>query len=163
MMLILAQYKRWFEVALIGLVIIGLMWGVHAWSEKQREVGRQEMREEYAAQLAIQKEASEKLEKAWQGRIDDATKKGGEREETIRTLATANSNASIGVRNATASISSSLPSLSADALRVVASTYGDLLNECQSRRGEVATIAERLNSEKMILIDSWPKQPAAAK
>lgn len=162
-MLFFSAYKRWVEVALVGLVIIGLMWGVHAWSEKQREVGRKEVRDEYAEQLRMAKEAAEKVEKVLRERVDEAVTKGNEREQTIRTLASANSNASLGLRSATASISNSLSSLSADALRNVASAYGDIFTQCQSRYGEMATALERVNSEKQTLIESWPKQPPAAK
>jgi hypothetical protein len=162
-MLILAQYKRWFEIGAIALVIIGLFWAVHSWSEKQREIGREEIRKEYAEQLRLAKEASDKVEKVLRERVDDAVTKGNEREQTIRTLASANSNASIGLRNATASIGNSLPSLSQDALRNLASAYGSVLTECNARLGEMATNAERLNSEKMTLIQAWPTAPAEAK
>ena len=49
-----------------------------------------------------------------------------------------------------------LPDYFADALRALTGTYGQLLAECNGRRREVAEEAERLNSEKRTLIESWP-------
>lgn len=163
MILFFTQYKRWFEIIAIGLAIVALVVGFQMFCEGQREKGRVEVRAEYAEQMRIAKEGADKLERELRSRVDDAVVKGNEREQTIRNLATANSNASIGLRNATASIGNSLPSLSIDALRNVASAYGNILTECQSRYGEMAATSERLNSEKQTLIDSWPKNTNPAK
>lgn len=143
---------------LAGLALIaGICWGVHEFLEHERDIGRNEIRVEYAQKLQEAKDAAKLREDELRGQVADAVNKGNDREQTIRTLATANGNASIGLRDTTAGIRNSLSSLSTDALRSVTAAYGNVLTECQSRRGEVAEIAERLNSEKQTLIDSWPK------
>lgn len=150
-------YLRVAEI-LAGLALIaGVCWGVHTFLEHERDIGRNEVRAEYALKLAEAKEAAKLREDDLRGQRDAAVNKGNEREQTIRTLATANSNASIGLRDTTTGIRNSLSSLTEDALRSVASAYGNVLTECQSRRGEVAEAAERLNSEKQTLIEAWPK------
>lgn len=153
----LSPYKLLVEVAVVGSLVIGAGVALHGFLEHERDIGRNEIRAEYAQKLQEEKDRAKKREDELSGQVADAVKKGNDREITIRTLAAANSNASIGLRDTTAGIRNSLSSLSADALRSVASAYGNVLTECQSRRGEVAEAAERLNSEKQILIDAWPQ------
>lgn len=152
-------YLRVAEV-LVGLVLVaGICWGVHEFLEHERDIGRNEVRAEYAEKLRIAKDEADKREALLRAQVDLATKGGNDREQTIKTLATAAGNASIGLRDTTKNIGNSLSSLTNDALRSVASAYGDILGDCQTRRGGLAEEAERLNSEKRTLIEAWPKQP----
>lgn len=157
MLLALARYKLPFELLAAFALLAGLLYGFHEFCERERDIGRNEIRAEWDKASAAAKLAAEKREKELQGQVAEAVDKGNNREQTIRTLAAANGAAAVSLRDTSASIRSSLPSLSGDALRAVASAYGGVLAECESRRGEVAEIAERLNSEKQTLMEAWPK------
>jgi len=150
-------YKLLIEVAVFGSLALGAVVKVHQAIEAHDEHVRDGVRTEYAQKLAEAKDAAHKRETELIAQRDDAITKGNEREQTIRSLAASNAAATVGLRNTAASISSSLSSYSVDALRAVASAYGNVFTECAARRGEMAEIAERLNSEKQTLIDSWPK------
>lgn len=163
MALMLARYKLPAELLAALALLCAIAFGFHEFCERERDIGRNEVRAEYAEKLRLAKDAADKREEELRGQVADAVTKGNQREETIRTLAAANGAAAVGLRDTTASIRNSLPSLSSDALRAVASAYGNVLAECQSRRGEVAEVAERLNSEKQTLIEAWPKNQAASK
>lgn len=150
-------YLRVIEIVAGLALVAGICWGVHEFLEHERDIGRNEVRAEYAEKLQEAKEQAAQREALLRAQVDLATKGGNEREQTIKTLATAAGNASLGLRDTTKNISNSLSSFSADALRSVASAYGDVLGECQTRRGSLAEEAERLNSEKRTLIEAWPK------
>ncbi len=153
----LRRYLLPAEILAVLALLGGLLYGVHLVFEHQRDIGRKEVRGEWGrANLAGEKAAAEK-ERLWQGQVNLATKGGNDREEAIKTMAGAASGAAVGLRNATAEINRALSGYSADALRSVASAYGDVFTECQDRRRELATESERLNSEKQTLIEAWPK------
>lgn len=153
----LLRYRLPAEILAVLAIFGVLVLGVVVAAEHQREIGRTEVRAEWdRANLAGEKAAADK-ERLWQGQVNLATKGGNDREEAIKTMAGAASGAAVGLRNATAEINRALSSYSADALRSVASAYGDVFTECQDRRRELATESERLNSEKQTLIEAWPK------
>lgn len=155
-----APYKLLLEIALIGSLAAGAVYGVHQFLEHERDIGRQEVRAEYATKLAEAKEAARKREAELTTQRDEAVSHANERDQTIRSLAASAGNASLGLRDTAKSISNSLSSLSSDAVREIARAYGDVFTECQTRRGSLAEEAERLNSEKRTLIEAWPKDAA---
>jgi len=152
----LAPYKLWIELAVIGAVLAGAAVMFHNFLEHERDIGRNEVRAEYTQKFQEAKDQAAQREALLRAQVDIASKGGNDREQTIKTLAAAAGNASIGLRDTTKNISNSLSSLTADALRSVAGTYGIILGECQERRGGLAEEAERLNSEKRTLIEAWP-------
>lgn len=153
----LLRYRLTAEILAVLALLGGLLFGVHLVFEHQREIGRKEVRDEWdRANLAGEKASVEK-ERLWQGQVNLATKGGNEREEAIKTMAGAASGAAVGLRNATAEINRAMSSYSADALRALTSAYGDIYTKCDTERTGFATEAERLNSEKRTLIESWPK------
>lgn len=152
-----ARYRLPAEILAVLVLLCSLLFGVHLVFEHQREIGRTEVRAEWdRANLAGEKAAADK-ERLWQGQINLATKGGNDREEAIKTMAGAASGAAVGLRNATAEINRAMSSYSADALRALTSAYGDIYTKCDTERTGFATEAERLNSEKRTLIESWPK------
>jgi hypothetical protein len=157
LLLRLAPYKLLFEIIVIGALAVGAVASIHQFLEHEREIGRQEVRAEWDRQIAKDKEAARAVTEAWRAQREAAATEGAKREETIRSLAASSAAATGGLRDAIAKINRTVPDYSADALRALASTYGQLLEECSGRRREVAEEAERLNSEKRTLIEAWPK------
>jgi hypothetical protein len=153
----LASYKLAAEILIFGALAGGAIYGVHLVLEHQREVGRNEVRAEWDRANTAAEKASLAQSEAWRGARDAAVNEGAKREETIRSLAATSAAAASGLRDAVARIDRSLPDYSADALRALTGTYGQLLDECSGRRREVAEEAERLNSEKRTLIEAWPQ------
>lgn len=154
----LAPYKLLFEILAIGALVTGVSVGVHEFLEHERDIGRQEVQARWDKQIAADKLAAAAQTADWQARLQAATTEGEKRNETIRSLAASAAAATGGLRDTIARIDRAVPDYSADALRALTSTYGQLLAECQGRRAEVANEAELLNSEKRTLIESWPKQ-----
>jgi hypothetical protein len=159
----LAPYKLLFEILVIGALGLGAMYGVHQFLEHARDIGRQEVRAEWDKQIAKDEKAAAAVTAAWQAQSATAATEGVKREETIRSLAATSAAAAGGLRDAVAKINRAVPDYSADALRALTGTYGDLLAECAGRRREVAEEAERLNSEKRTLIEAWPKPAAVSR
>ena len=155
----LARYKLGAEILVFGALAGAGMYGVHLVLEHAREAGRIEVRAEWDRATAAAEKAARAQTEDWRAQRDAATTEGAKREETIRSLAATSAAAAGGMRDAIAKINRSVPDYSADALRALTGTYGQLLEECAGRRREVAEEAERLNSEKRILIESWPKRP----
>jgi hypothetical protein len=153
----LARYKLAAEVLALVALAVGAIYGVHQFLEHERDIGRQEVRAEYAKQLAEAKDAARQRETELTAQRDKAIENANTRDETIRTLAARAGVPINGLRDTIAAIGNSVSSATADALRATARTYGDVLTECSARRGELAVEAEKLNSEKRTLIEAWPQ------
>lgn len=142
---------------LAGLAIVaGICWGVHEFLERERDIGRNEVRAEYAQNLAKEKDAARLRETELRAQRDDAINKGNEREQTINRMAASSAAASVGLRDTVAGISNSLSSYSTETLRSITSAYGVISAECAARRIEVAKDAEGRNSNVKTLIEAWP-------
>jgi hypothetical protein len=155
----LARYKLLFEILVIGGLAAGAAVGVHQFLEHERDIGRNEVRAEYAKELAAAKDAARQRELQLQSQVDEANQHAHERDQTIQALAARAGVSANGLRDTIAAIGNSMSGATADALRNTARTYGDILAECATRRGELAVKAEKLNSEKRTLIEAWPKNP----
>jgi hypothetical protein len=156
----LAPYKLAAEIAVFGALAAGALVGVHNFLEHERDIGRTEVRAQWVqANAAAAKLAAEQTE-TWRAASAAATTAGEKRDETIRTLAATSAAAAGGLRDAIARADRAVPDYSADALRALTSTYGQLLEECSGRRIEVAEEAERLNNEKRTLMEAWPAPSA---
>lgn len=153
----LAPYKLAFELLIFGGLAAGATIGIHQFLEHERDIGRQEVRAEYAKQLAEVKDAARQRETELTAQRDKAIENANTRDETIRTLAARAGVPINGLRDTIAAIGNSVSSATAEALRATARTYGDVLTECSARRGELAVEAEKLNSEKRTLIEAWPQ------
>lgn len=156
----LAPYKLLFEILVIGTLAASVLYGVHEFLEHERDLGRQEVRAEYARQLAEVKEQARIREKELTDQRDKAIENGQARDETIRTLAARAGVSSGGLLDAIAAISERLSSTTADALRETTRTYGKLLAACDGEQRSMAEEAERANSDKRTLIEAWPTTPA---
>jgi hypothetical protein len=157
LLLRLAPYKLAFEIAVFGALAAAVLYGAHEFLEHERDIGRNEVRAEYAQQLAEAKDAARQREQQLQSQVNEANQHAKERDQTIQALATRTGVSTSGLRDTIKAIGNSMSSATADALRNTARTYGDILAECAARRGELAVKAEKLNSEKRTLIEAWPK------
>lgn len=153
-----APYKLALEIIVFGALAAFIVAGVHQFLEHERQMGRDEVQTRWDKQVAIDKEAAQKRERELQTQADKAQENATNREQIIRTLAASSASTSISLRDTITAIRNSLPAATSDAARNAASTYGDILAECEGRRREVAEEAERLNSEKRLLIEAFPKQ-----
>jgi hypothetical protein len=156
----LAPYKLAAEIMVFGALASGVAFGIHEFLEHERDVGRAEVQALWDKQIAADKEAARMRTDQMAAQVTAATTNGAKRDETIQALAATVAASSGSLRDAIAKVNGGVPGLSADSLRALAGTYGQLLAECQGRRAEVAGEAERLNSEKRTLIEAWPS-PAA--
>ncbi len=158
-----SPYKLVIEIALIGALAVGAVWGAHQFLEHERDIGRLEVRAEWDKQIAKDKEAADKVTKAWSDTATAATTAGAQRDETIRNLSNSVAAAAGGLRDAVAKNNRDLPNYSTDALREATRIRGELLVECSNSRRGISEEAERLNSEKQTLIDAWPTSPPKEK
>jgi hypothetical protein len=159
----LAPYKLAFEILIFGALAAGVVYGVHQFLEHERDIGRQEVRSEYAKQLAAAKDAAHQRETELTAQRDKAIENAQQRDQTIQALAARTGVSTNGLRDTIAAIGSSVSSATADALRETTHTYGNILAECSTRRGELAGEAEKLNSEKRTLIEAWPHNASESK
>jgi hypothetical protein len=156
----LSPYKLGAEIIVFGALAAGATWGIHMGLEHERDIGRNEVRAEYAKQLQEAKDAAQQRETELTTQRDKAIENANQRDQTIQALAARAGVSSNGLRDTIAAIGNSMSSATADALRQTARTYGDVLAECAARRGELGLEAEKLNSEKRTLIEAWPTNHA---
>ena len=110
--------------------------------------------------LAAQNEAQEKFratEQAWQKQKDEALNDAKKRETILRRDAANAAAAADGLRDELARARSGLPQASADAARKYAEALSDVLGSCTKRYSELAAEADRIESERQTLIDTWPR------
>jgi hypothetical protein len=159
LLLRLAPYKLAFEIIVFGALASGVLYEAHQFLEHERDIGRNEVRAEYAKQLADAKEAARVRELQLQSQVNEANQHAQERDHTIQALAARAGVSTNGLRDTIAAIGNSMSGATADALRNTTRAYGEILTECAARRRELAEQAERINSEKRTLIEAWPKNP----
>lgn len=143
---------------LAGLAIVaGICWGAHEFLEHERDIGRNEVRAEYAQKLTEAKDAARQRETELLAQRDDAINKGNEREQTIHSLAASAGASSNGLRDALAHIGVGVPSATIEALRNSTTTLATVLSDCQGRYRSLAEIADRHASDSRTLTEAWPE------
>lgn len=143
---------------LAGLALIcGICCGVHEFLEHERDIGRNEVRAEYAQKLAEAKDAARQRETELIAQRDDAITRGNEREQTIRSLAASSATASVGLRDTLAHISVGVPGATIEALRNSTTTLATVLSDCQGRYRALAEVADRHANDSKTLSDAWPQ------
>lgn len=152
----IAPYKMLAEVVVIGSLFAGASYGVHQFLEHERDIGRNEVRAEYAKSLADAKEAARVRETELRAQRDDAINKGNEREQTIRSLAASAGASSNGLRDALAHIGVGVPDATIEALRNSTTTLATVLSDCQGRYRALAEVADRHANDARTLSDAWP-------
>lgn len=157
LLLRLAPYKLAYEIAIFGALALAGLYGIHMGLEHERDIGRNEVRAEYAKQLAEAKEAARQREQQLQSQVNEANQHAQERDQTIQALAARAGVSASSLRDTIAAVSNSLSGASQNSLRDAASTYRDLFEECNGRRHEMAGKLEEVNSEKNTLIEAWPR------
>lgn len=163
MIAIIAQYKRWFEIGAIALVILGALWGFHAFSERQREIGRKEIRLEWREAEVKRVEAENKLLAVQNAARDLANKEGQEREKAINTAFAANSAALVSLRGTISNQQAQLATASIETLRRYSSTASAVFAECVQEYSALGKDAARLDNAARTLDAAWPTAPAEAK
>lgn len=153
----LAPYKLLFEILLIGALAGGVMYGVHQLLEHERDIGRNEVRAEYAVKLAEVKDAAHRRETELITQRDEAVKNANDREQTIRTVAAGGAAASIGLRDTIASIRDSVSSATNEALGKSVVSLSTVLTDCQGRYRALAERADRHANDARTLDEAWPK------
>jgi hypothetical protein len=159
----LSPYKLLIEIAVIGSLAAGAVYGVHQFLEHERDIGRQEVRAEYATKLAEAKEAARKREAELTTQRDEAVSHANERDQTIRTVAAGGAAASLGLRDILSGIRNGVPSATVEALRQSTATLATVLADCQTRYRGLAEIADRHASDSKTMSDAWPTNPPDAK
>ena len=162
-MIFFSAYKRWFEIAAIGAVIIGVLWAFHSWSEKQREKGREEIRIEWREAEVKRIEAENKLLAAQNAVRDIAKSQGEEREKIIANAFAANTAAVVSMRGTIANQQAQLATASIETTRRYSAAAGSVFAECVERYNAVAKDAARLDNAARTLDAAWPTLPAASK
>lgn len=158
-----SPYKLLIEIVLIGGLFIGAVWGAHLFLEHEREIGRTEVRAEYATKLQEAKDAAKLVENALNARIAAAELKGNEREQTIRTVAASGAAASSSLRDTLANIRGGVSSNTVEALGKSVTTLATVFAECQGRYLEVATAADRHANDSAKYQAAWPVVPQPTK
>lgn len=160
-MLFFSTYKRWIEIAAIGLVILAALWAFHAFSERQREIGREEIRIEWREAEVKRVEAENKLLAAQNAVRDMAKIQGEEREKVISTAFAANTAAVVSMRGTISNQQAQLATASIETTRRYSAAAGSVFAECVERYNAVAKDAARLDNAARTLEAAWPTAPAA--
>ena len=159
MMSFFAPYKLWFEIIIIGALLSGMAFGVHEFLEHERDIGRKEVQALWDAQKVTDKLASDKQEKEWREKYDNAVNQGVKNVEIARASAATANAAADSLRNTTNAIGKLLPTASAETARLYATTYAAVFAECVGEYKEMAGKAQGHANDAQSLSDGWPVNP----
>lgn len=152
-----SPYKLLIEIAVIGALALGAVWGVHEFLEHERDIGRAEVQALWDKQVAADKEAARIKTAELAAQAEEAKKNGANREQTIRTLAGASSAANLGLRDVLASTTASVPNATIETLGKSVTTLSSILADCSGRYQDVAEKADRHANDAKTLDEAWPK------
>lgn len=150
------RYKLLFEILIIGSLVLGAVYGVHKFLEYERDIGRNEVRAEYAQKLAEAKDAAYKRETELRTQRDEAVAQGATREALIRSLAAGSGSANRGLLNTLDNLSRGVPSSSVEALGKSVAALSAVLGECSTRYRDLAEKADRHANDAKTFNDAWP-------
>jgi hypothetical protein len=156
MIAFLAQYKLAAEIAILGALVAGVAYGGHCLLEHERDIGRNEIRAEYAKQLAEAKDTAAKREQEWRDRYTDAISQGAQNAKALQTAATAAAASSGSLRDTITTLRDRLPSASAEASRTYAATLTTILAECEGRYRAMGQTAQGHANDAATLEAAWP-------
>lgn len=105
--------------------------------------------------IAIEK--NRKTEQSWQSKVDEANKRGEEREKKLSVDAASSRNAANKLRSDLAEFKRRMPEVTDEAIRNYASTATDVFGECTDRYTELAKKADSIRNELKTLDDAWPE------
>lgn len=152
----LSPYKLLIEIALIGALAAGAVYGVHQVLEHERDIGRAEVQAQWDHQQELDKETARVKEAEFATRLNEAVQNGVIREQTIRTLAAASGGANLGLRDTLAAIRSGVPSATLEALGKSVTALSTVLTKCTGRYIDVAERADRHANDVKTLDEAWP-------
>lgn len=142
--------RLWAYLAIAGVIFTA--GGVTAWKVQQWRITG--IKAEHALQIAEAKERVNAAEQANQRKQIEAYHAKTKRETTIQSNAVTVRNERYGLRDTTRSfLASATPSTSNER----ASTVAVVFDQCASALEDLAATADRLASDRQLLLDSWPK------
>lgn len=159
----ISELQKFFISLAICLIVIAIVYFVTVrWIESVKETARQEVRQQHAAEIAKLKADALKVEATLRGQLIEAQNNANVREQTIRSLASAASSSSAGLRDALGRVRSDVHGASAEANAQRAITLAELLGSCQERYRQLAEKADRHVNDLRTHREAWPVVPAQA-
>lgn len=155
----LSPYKLLIEIAVIGSLAAGVVWGVHEFLEHERDIGRKEVQARWDAQKLADQTASDKMEKEWREKYDAAVNLGAENVKIARASATTANASADSLRNTNATIVKLIPGASAETARAYASAYQTVFNDCVGKYKELGETAQGHYIDAATLDAAWPRKP----
>lgn len=157
MIAILARYKLLIEIALIGALAAGVLYGVHQFLEHERDIGRQEVQALWDKQKAADDLAAGKQERDWREKYDAAINQGAENAKALRTDANAARVASERLRDTNQSLQQLLAGASAETARKYATAYQAVFTDCVGRYQAMGEAAQGHANDAAALGAAWPQ------
>lgn len=151
-----APYRLVFELAIIGGAGLVGAYEIHKVLMHERAIGAKTVQTQWDAQKAVDEKAAADREALWSQRLQDANLHANEREQTIRTLATAAGNSDNRLRDTLAAIRSSVPTATPETLGKTVTTLSAVLEECTGRYRQLAEKADRHAADVKTLEEAWP-------
>lgn len=147
----------YFRIGIYAAVIAGSLYAIHWHAEKNYKLGY-DAREAIAndAELTATK-AALKTTEGWQAAVDEANKRGEDREKKLLDDATSARAAADRLRNENAGLRARIPYITEQAVRQYAAAASVVLDECTERYQSVAADADRFYEDRLRLEEAWPR------
>lgn len=144
-----------FVIRAVGIAMVfAAGWMVNGWRLGQQIAG---MDRDQAVASEMASEMARLKERYWGKQVEEARNAAQERDTRLRADAERARTESERLRGDLAAIRKQLPSLTDAAVRRYAGVAGELLGECTEKYISLAAEADSIWSERMMLLDAWPK------
>lgn len=146
-------YKALAVLALLAAIVFG----VNSFLEHERDIGRNEVRAEWALQKLADKAAAEKIEKEWRTKYDTAVNQGSKNVQALRTAVAVAGSANVGLLDTIAELNKQLAVGSTDTARQHAAAYQAVFADCVGKYRGMAEAAQGHANDARTLSEAWPK------
>lgn len=152
-----SPYKLLIEIALIGALAAGAVYGVHQFLDHERDVGRAEVQARWDHQQQLDVEAARVKEAEFTTRLNEAIQNGVVRDQANTVLAAAAGNATLSLRDTLAAVRKGVPSATIDSLGKSVATLSTVFADCAGRYQGMAATADRHANDAKTVGEAWPK------
>lgn len=152
----LVPYKLFLQILVIGAVIAGLAYVIHAFLAAERTIGYQKAVGEYTAKQIDAEQTARATEQKLTKQVEDAQNAANLREQDIKKMSVDLATTNRKLRDTTLSVRSKLSTDSCDTVRKAADAALTVFSECTREYTAMAENATGHASDVITLIDAWP-------
>lgn len=147
----------YWKVASYLIAIGAVLAGLYFYGESKYDDGYEKREAIAVASALIAEQSARAKERAWQDQLSKVQNEKTERERKLEDGVIAARNSAIGLQRDLTNIRNKLPELTRTSIQRYADTASIVFGECTDAYTGLAATADRIDSDRKALEDSWPR------